>query len=214
MTDKIKLDIVSDVVCPWCIIGYKRVAQAITGMGLEDRIEVEWHPFELNPDMPPEGEEVHAHIGRKYGTTQDECIRTLAQMTELGAELGFKFDYFDGFKMVNTRDLHILLEYAKESNKQTELKMRLFEAFFSEHKDVSDRQILTQEIQHVGLNESKALARLDDDTFRNQVQAQEAYLHSLGISAVPTMIFNNSSVLTGAQPVDVYKEVLTEIVEH
>jgi predicted DsbA family dithiol-disulfide isomerase len=213
MVDIIKLDIISDVVCPWCIIGYKRVAKAISEMGIGDMVEIEWQPFELNPDMPAEGEEVHAHIRWKYGTTHDECIHTLAHMTQLGAELGFKFDYFDGFKMVNTRDLHVLLDYAKESGKQTELKMRLFEAFFSERKDVSDRQILTQEIQSIGLNADKALLRLDDDEACKRVQDQEAYWKRLGVSAVPTMVFNNSSSLTGVQSVDVYRQVLAELVE-
>lgn len=109
MSDKIKLDIISDVVCPWCIIGYKRLGKAIFEMGMQDKVELEWQPFELNPDMPAEGEDLPAHITRKYGTTPDESARSLDNMTKLGAELGFKFDYFDGMKMVNTRDVHILL---------------------------------------------------------------------------------------------------------
>ncbi|MBU0946544.1 MAG: DsbA family oxidoreductase [Proteobacteria bacterium] len=213
MADTIKLDIISDVVCPWCIIGYKRLLAAISELGIQDKVEIEWQPFELNPDIPAEGEEVSVHIARKYGMTPDESSRTLAHMTNLGAELGFKFDYFDGMKMVNTRDVHILLDYAKEFGKQTELQLRLFEAFFSERKDVSDRQILTQELQRVGLTVAEALARLDDIDTRNRVQAQEAYWHSLGVSSVPTMVFNRASSLTGAQPVDVYKQVLAELVE-
>ncbi len=213
MTDKIKMDLISDVVCPWCIIGYKRLERAISEMGLQDKVELEWHPFELNPDIPAEGENLPAHITRKYGTTPDESIRTLANMAELGAELGFEFDFFDGMKMVNTRDVHILLDYAKEFGKQTELGIRVFEAFFSERKDVSDRQILTQELQSVGLNVDEALSRINDDDARKRVQGQEAYWHSSGVSSVPTMVFNHSSMLTGAQPVDVYKQILAELLE-
>ena len=214
MEDKIKLDIISDVVCPWCIIGYKRLEKAISEMGIQDKIEIEWQPFELNPDMGADGEDVPAHIAHKYGTTPEEIRRSLLDLTNLGAELEFDFDYFDGMKMVNTRDLHILLDYANEVGKQTELNIRLFEAFFSERKNLSDRTILTQELQSVGLPVDEALARLDDNTARERVQAQEAYWQNLGVSAVPTVIFNHSSALTGAQSVDVYKQVLAELVEH
>lgn len=213
MKDKIKLDIISDVVCPWCVIGYKRVEHAIAEMGIEDQVEIEWHPFQLNSYMPEEGEEVHGHMARKYGTTPDDSRRTLGQITTLGAELGFTFDFFDGFKMVNTGDLHILLDYAKESGRQTELKMRLFKACFSERKNVADRKILAQELQIIGLNVEEALLRLDDDTFRNQVQIHEKKWKGLGVSAVPTMVFNNSGSLVGAQQVDVYKQVLSELLE-
>lgn len=213
MADKIKLDIISDVVCPWCIIGYKRLKQAISEMKIQDKIEIEWQPFELNPHMPADGEEIVDHMSKKYGMIPDESIRSLTNMTELGVEIGFTFDFFNGMKMVNTRDVHILLDYAKASGKQTELKSRLFEAFFSEQKDVSNRQVLTREIQCVGLNVDEALARLEDPAVRERVQAQEAYWHNLGVSSVPTMVFNRSNVLNGAQPVAVYKQVLAERVE-
>ncbi len=214
MADKIKLDIISDVVCPWCVIGYKRMEKAISEMGIQDKVELEWQPFELNPDMPAEGEDLPAHLTKKYGTTLDDSIRTLANWTELGAELGFKFDYFDGMKMVNTRDVHILLEYAKEFGKQTEPETRLLEAVCSERKDVSDRHILTEEIQRVGLNVGDALARLDDVAIRERVQVQEVYWRNLGVFSVPTVVFDHSSALKGAQPVDVYKDVFAELLEH
>lgn len=213
MKDKIKLEIISDVVCPWCIIGYKRLERAISELGIQNKVELEWQPFELNPEMGADGEDVSAHIAKKYGTTPEEIGRSLSDMTNLGAELGFYFDYFDGMKMVNTRDVHILLDYASEIGKQTELNMRLFEAFFSERKDVSDRGILTQELQSVGVNVDEALARLDDNTARERVLAEETYWLKLGVSAVPTVIFNHSSALTGAQSVAVYKQVLAGLAE-
>lgn len=213
MADKIKLDIISDVVCPWCIIGYKRLEQAISEMGIEDKVELEWQPFELNPDMPAEGEDIQEHIARKYGSTPEESLRSRANMTNLGEERGFKFEFSDGKRIVNTRDAHILLDYAKECGKQTELQMRLFEAYFSEGKDVSDRQILTQELKRVGLNVDEALARLDDTSARERIQEQEEYWQSLGVSSVPTVVLNRSSAVTGAQPVEVYKRVLAELID-
>ncbi|MFT5699883.1 MAG: putative DsbA family dithiol-disulfide isomerase [Desulforhopalus sp.] len=214
MTSKIKLDIISDVVCPWCIIGYNRVSKAISELELQDRVEIEWHPFQLNPDMPVEGEDAHAHMSRKYGMNQEDIRGTFAQMTALGAEVGFTFDFFDSFKMVNTSDLHILLDFAKESGKQTDLKMRLFKACFSERKNVSDRRILAQELQSVGLNVNEGLARLADQKIREKVRIHEAHWKGLGVSGVPTMIFNNSDTFTGAQPINIYKQVLSSCLEN
>lgn len=210
-TDKIKLDIISDVVCPWCTIGYKRLEKAIHEMGVQDRIEIEWQPFELNPHMPVAGENVKEHIANKYGASPEDQIRSQEHMNQAGAELGFTFDYFDEMRMVNTRDAHILLDHAKEKGKQTELKMRLVTAFFSERKDVSDREILMQEVKAIGLDPNDALSKLDNDDARYEVQSKESYWQNLGVSSVPTMVFNGKSAVTGAQPVDVYKQILTEL---
>lgn len=211
--NKIKLDIISDVVCPWCIIGYKRLEKAISELGTQDRVELEWQPFELNPNMPSEGEDVEAHRAHKYGMTKEDGKKSQANMTELGAELGFKFDFFENMRIVNTREAHILLDYAKESGKQTELKLHLFEAFFSQRKNISKREILKEVLYSVGLNVDEALLRLDDDDVREQVITQEKYWQGLGVSSVPTIVFNRSSAINGAQPVEVYKQILTELIE-
>ncbi|MFT4831631.1 MAG: putative DsbA family dithiol-disulfide isomerase [Psychroserpens sp.] len=213
MAVKIKIDVISDVVCPWCTIGYKRLEKAISEMGIGDKIELEWQPFELNPHMPSEGENVKEHIANKYGASPEDQKRSQEHMAEVGAELGFTFDYFDDMKIVNTRDAHILLDFAKEQGKQTELKMRLVTAFFSERKDVSDRDILLQELKNIGLNTDAAMTRLDDDNARYEIQSKETYWQSVGVSSVPTIIFNNKSALTGAQPVGVYKQVLSELLD-
>ncbi|WP_034924149.1 DsbA family protein [Gillisia sp. CAL575] len=213
MSEKIKIDIVSDVVCPWCTIGYKRLEKAIAEMGVEDKVEIEWHPFELNPNMPVEGENVQEHIANKYGASLEDQKRSQQHMKEVGSELGFKFDYFDDMRMVNTRDAHILLEYAKENGKQTELKMRLVESFFSERKDVSTKEILKLALKEVGLNVDEGMARLESDEARTEVKTKEAYWQNLGVSSVPTIVFNKKSAVTGAQPVSVFKEVLTEMLQ-
>ncbi|MBK5209018.1 MAG: DsbA family oxidoreductase [Flavobacteriaceae bacterium] len=209
MKDKIKIDIVSDVVCPWCIIGYKRLEKAISELGIQDKIELQWQPFELNSKMPSEGENVQEHIAKKYGSSLEDQMRSQARMTEFGAELGFQFDYFDEMRMVNTRDAHILLDYAKEEGKQTELNLRFVTAFFSERKDISKREILIKELEEVGLDKNEALERLENDEALDQVIAKESFWQRRGVSSVPTMVFNETSALTGAQPVDVYKQVLT-----
>lgn len=213
MAEKIKVTVISDVVCPWCIIGYKRLEAAIAKLGMQDTVEIEWEPFELNADMPAEGEDLQVHMARKYGMAQRDCISSFATMELLGAKEGFKFDFFDGMKMVNTRDAHVLLKYAKESGLQTKLELRLFRAFFSEQKDVSDHQVLIQAVKDVGLDADEARRRLTDTEAHERVQAREAHWRNLGVMSVPTMIFNHSTSFNGAQTVDVYKQVLTELAE-
>lgn len=211
MSDKIKLDIISDVVCPWCIVGYKHLEAAINELGLQDRVEIEWQPFELNSDMPAQGEELRAHVLRKYGAKREDSDKARAHISALGAEYGFEFDYFDGMKIVNTRDAHVLLDYAHEQGLQNQLKQRLFAAFFTEQKDVSDRAVLLAEAQSVGLDTAAATLALDDSERRSRVVSQEQQWQRQGVSGVPTVIFNRRSAMTGAQPQATYKEVLQEL---
>ena len=212
MKEKLKIDIVSDVVCPWCTIGYKRLEKAISELGIEDQVEIEWQPFELNPQMPEEGQNVIEHIGEKYGASLEQQRASQQHMAEAGAELGFTFDYFDEMRMANTLEAHILLEYAKAFDKQTELKMRLTTSFFSERKDVSKRDVLKQALLDVGLNAEEGMAKLDNEEARIEVKTKEGYWQNMGVTSVPTIVFNRTSAVTGAQPVEVFKEVLSELI--
>ncbi|MBP0903775.1 DsbA family protein [Mariniflexile gromovii] len=213
MKEKLKIDIVSDVVCPWCTIGFKRLEKAIKELGIEDQVEIAWQPFELNPQMPTEGQDLHEHIAEKYGATLEQQKESQQRMIEAGEELGFTFDYFEGMRMSNTFEAHILLEYAKDFGKQTDLKMRLTTAFFSERKDVSKRDVLKQALLDVGLNAEEAIAKLDNEEARYEIRSKENYWKNLGVNSVPTVVFNRKSAVTGAQPVDVFKQVLTELLE-
>jgi predicted DsbA family dithiol-disulfide isomerase len=211
MSTKIKIDVVSDVVCPWCIVGYKRLEKAIAELDIADKIELEWQPFELNPAMPIAGENINEHLTKKYGSSAEDNARNRANLTSLGAAEGFTFDFYDAMRMVNTREAHVLLDYAKESGKQTALNIRLITAFYSERKDVSDRAILAEELKTVGLNVEEGLARLDAPSSKADIHTKENYWHEMGISGVPTVVFNRTSALTGAQPLETYKQVLTEL---
>lgn len=212
MKEKLKIDIVSDVVCPWCTIGYKRLEKAIIELGIQDQVTIEWQPFELNPNMPSEGQNITEHLTEKYGSTLEQQKESKQNMTNVGKELDFTFDYFDEMRMVNTFEAHILLEYAKEHGKQTELKMCLTTAFFSERKDVSTREILKQALQTVGLNSDEGLAKLDNDEARKEIRTKQNYWKNLGVTSVPTIVFNRKSALTGAQPVATFKQVLSELI--
>ena len=213
MESVIKIDVVSDVVCPWCIIGYKRLEQAIQELGLENKIELEWQPFELNPNMSAEGENLRQHLAKKYGTTPEDSVRARDNLTNLGKEVGFDFDYFDDMKMVNTRDAHVLLQWAEQFGKQTELKLALFAAFFGQRKDVSDRNTLAAILTDIGLDANMGIATLDDASNADSIEYQESQWHQLGVSSVPTVVFNMESAVTGAQPVEVYKQILSEYAE-
>ncbi|ARV05620.1 thioredoxin [Polaribacter sp. SA4-10] len=213
MKEKLKIDIVSDVVCPWCTIGYKRLEKAINELGIQDQVEIEWQPFELNPNMPVEGQNVQEHISEKYGATLEQQKESQQEMVAAGAALGFTFDYFDEMRMSNTFDAHILLEYAKEFGKQTELKMTLTKAFFSDRKDVSKKEVLKQALLDVGLNVEEALSKLDNAAARSEVTKKETYWKDLGVNSVPTVVFNRKSAVTGAQPVATFKQVLSELIK-
>lgn len=213
MSKQLKIDIVSDVVCPWCIIGYKRLEQAIKELNVEEQVTIEWQPFELNPNMPKEGQLVQEHISEKYGASLEDQKQSQERMTQFGAELGFTFNYHDALRMVNTRDAHIVLEYANEQHKQTELNLELVSLFFSEGKDISEKTILLDAVETVGLNKTEAEQRLEDVSYKNEVVAKEKKWQNLGVTSVPTMVFNYKSALSGAQPVSVYKDVLKELLE-
>jgi len=213
MKEKLKIDIVSDVVCPWCTIGYKRLEKAIKELGIEDQIEIEWQPFQLNPNMPVEGQNLQEHIVEKYGSSPEQYRQMQEQMTAAGDSVDFVFDYYEEQRMANTFDAHILLEYAKEFNKQTKFKMRLTTAFFSERQDVSEREVLKKALLDVGLNAEEGMALLENEEARNEIKATEKYWKELGVNSVPTIVFDRKSAVTGAQPVDVFKQVLQEAIE-
>jgi len=209
--DKIKIDIVSDVVCPWCAIGYKRLSVAIDELKLQDKVEIAWHPFELNPDMPREGRNANEYLMDKYNLTEQKLQETRNNVTKLGKETGFEFDYFAEMRKVNSFNSHILLKYAKKFNKQTELKVRLQHAYFGERKDISQRSILKEELLAVGLNADEAMKLLDDENEIKAVENEEKFWRDQGVYAIPTIIFNNEFAQVGADEIKTYKEILTEL---
>lgn len=212
MSNKIQLDIISDVMCPWCVVGYKNLEQAITELGLAEQVELEWQPFELNPDMPQEGENLRDHIMRKYGSSAEESQRSRDQLAARGQAVGFDFNFYDSMRMVNSRHLHVLLDFALAYGKQTELKLRFFNAHFTEEKDLADLEVIAQELEAVSLDSNKALKRLKNADNVKKIEAQEFEWQRMGISAVPTVVFNRKSAVTGAQTVETYKQILQELI--
>lgn len=212
--NKIRIDIVSDVVCPWCAIGYKRLSLAIDELDIKDKVDITWHPFELNPNMPREGKNADEYLKDKLNLTEKQLREKRNSVTQLGKESGFKFNYTKDMLKLNTLNAHILLNYAKKYDKQTQLKVRLQEAYFGEGKNISSRDVLYKELQAVGLNADEAIKRLDDAKEVEMVRNEEAFWKDRGVYAIPTMVFDNKIARMGANKVETYKEILTQLLNN
>ena len=200
------IDIVSDVMCPWCIIGYKQLEQAlaITGMGARIR----WHPFELNPNMPLTGQNTSEHIQEKYGSTPEQSAQSRNQMQALGQELGFTFNWSPESRMWNTFITHQLLDFALSQGKQHPLKMALLTAHFTDQRDLSKKVVLIDVASSVGLSATDAARVIDSGELADTVREKQQFWTSRGVSGVPSMIFGRKYLVTGAQGADNYAEIL------
>ncbi|MGR3616594.1 MAG: DsbA family oxidoreductase [Paracoccaceae bacterium] len=207
----IQVDIVSDVVCPWCIVGYRQLGLALAETGL--KAAVRWHPFELNPQMPAEGQNLREHIVEKYGTTAEQSVQMRDQLSTLGRSLGFQFNYSDDMRMVNTFKAHQLLDWAEEHDLQNALKQALFATYFTDNADVSHSDVLVQTAENVGLNKAEAVRILDSGERAALVREKQAFWTSRGISGVPSMVFAGKYLTTGAQGQENYTQILTRCLE-
>jgi len=202
----IQIDIVSDVVCPWCIVGFRQLDRALQQENMLARIR--WHPFELNPTMPPEGQNLREHIMEKYGSTVEQSEQVRERLTQIGAELGFAFNFSDDSRMVNTFGAHQLLDWAESQGRQHPLKMALFQAYFTDQKDVSNFDVLLDTVQAAGLDRDAAKTALETEAHVAAVREKQQFWTSRGVSGVPSMVFGGKYLLTGAQGTDTYTQVL------
>lgn len=214
MAQPLRIDIVSDVVCPWCIIGYKQVEKALTLLPEPVDAEYHWHPFELNPDMPPEGEDAAEHIARKYGRTPEQGKQVRTQIKDAAEAVGFPFGETGARRLVNTFAAHKLLTRAGEVygwKKQTALKLALFSAYFQQGKDVSDEAMLLDIAESAALDRSEAQGWLADGTLSNAVRGEEAYWVGENISGVPAIIFDGKYMVPGAQSAETFAGVIGKV---
>ncbi len=205
------VDIVSDVVCPWCIIGYKQLLKALATLPGQFDVTVRWHPFELNPRMPEDGQDLREHLTQKYGASPEQSQAARARLSELGDSLGFTFDYFDGMRMVNTFRAHQLLHWAGELGRQTELKLALFEAFFSRREDVNAPAVLAAVAGRAGLDSAQASAVLTDARFAGAVRQEQQEWLDREVHAVPTFYFQQQYIVPGAQDAEAFARLLQKI---
>lgn len=221
MTAKVSIDIWSDVMCPWCIIGYSQLQKGLAELAGEVEAEVRWLPFELNPDMPAEGEGQEEHIARKYGRTPEQAAANRGQLLSIGERAGYSFAYAGAGEppkamMWNTFAAHKLLKWALiEAGPavQTQLKRALFDAHFQQRRNVGDPEVLADIAASVGLDRAGALAATRDDALGAIVRREEAAAWDMNISGVPAMIVNGKYLIPGAQEPETYAQVLRKVVE-
>jgi predicted DsbA family dithiol-disulfide isomerase len=207
----IKIDFVSDVVCPWCAIGLKSLEQALGKLGSDVTVELHFQPFELNPQMAAEGEDIGEHLARKYGSTPEQMRQNQQAIRERGAAVGFTFNMDKRTRIVNTFDAHRLLHWAALKGSQAELKQALLAAYFTDGRDVSSRDVLVDVAAAVGLDVAEARRVLDEDRYAQDVRAQEQFYQSQGIRAVPSVIVNDRYLIQGGQPAEVFEQTLRQI---
>lgn len=210
-SQKLQIDIVSDVMCPWCVIGYRQLATALEATDTPH--EIRWHPFELNPNMPPQGQDITEHLAEKYGSTKAQSDANRARLTQIGAELGFEFRYADDMRMHNTFNLHQLLHWAEQQGRKHDLKMALFVAHFTHARNLSDNTVLADVAAEIGLDRVEALAVLTDQRFATEVRMEEEHWINQGIQGVPAVVFNQRHLVTGAQGIENYTRILEQLSE-
>ena len=214
MSKVLHIDFVSDVVCPWCVVGLgglEAALETLKGEGIT--AEIRFQPFELNPQMPPEGETIVEHIGRKYGATPEQSARNRQMIHDRAAEVGFTINTGPDSRIWNTFDAHRLLHWAGDTapEKQAALKKALFEVHFTEGRNLTDPEVLADAAAAAGLDRAAAIEVLADDLYAEEVRAEEALWVSRGISGVPAVVVEGKWLISGGQPVAVFEEALRKM---
>ena len=210
---KLRIDFVSDVVCPWCAVGLASLEQALRQLQGEVEAEIHFQPFELDPNMPAGGMDVAGNLKRKYGMSDAQLAENQARIRDRGAELGFSFDFNARSRTWNTFDAHRLLHWAaaEAPERQLPLKRALLVANFSEGRDISDHAVLAEVAAGVGLDAQRASAVLAGGEFADAVRDAEKFFQGLGISSVPAVIVERKHRISGGQPPEVFERALREL---
>ena len=207
----LRIDLVSDVVCPWCVIGYLQLSKALAERAGKIDLELRWHPFELNPDMPAEGQDLREHMAQKYGASTEQSRSARSRLVEIGESVGFRFNYSDQTRMVNTFRAHQLLHWAGEKGCQTELQLSLFDTFFTRQQDVNDSRVLQDCAVAVGLPDDEAAAVINNGLYANEVRSQQQHWLEEGIQAVPCFVVNQQYMVQGAQDASAFGRMLDKL---
>jgi predicted DsbA family dithiol-disulfide isomerase len=207
----ITVDIVSDVVCPWCIIGYRALEVAVGQLGDRAEVVVRWHPFELAPNMPPEGQNVRDYSRERYGATPEQGLASRKRITDIGAALGIDFRFTPESRIYNTRKAHQLLLWSGEQGKQTALKMALFDAYFTGQANVSDDAVLLDVAESVGLDRAAATAILSDRRYADAVSAEIEHWVDQNVTGVPAFVINQKYMVPGAQDAETFGRIFDRV---
>jgi predicted DsbA family dithiol-disulfide isomerase len=211
-TTPIRIDFVSDVSCPWCAIGLSSLEVALSRLGDSVQAQIHFQPFELNPHMVPEGQDITEHLRQKYGASPAQQEQTREMIRQRGADVGFDFGVGMRSRIYNTFDAHRLLHWAGEQGKQKELKKALFDAYFTRGLDPSSRTLLVQLAGKVGLDEAEAVQVLSSGRYAQEVRDMEHFYQRNGIQSVPAVIINEKHLISGGQPPEAFERALRQIV--
>ena len=211
MATPLKIDFVSDVSCPWCVIGLRALEQAAERLAGEVQLDLHFQPFELNPQMAPEGQDIGEHLQQKYGASAEQREATRAAIAARGAELGFTFTPGARGRIYNTFDAHRLLHWAELQGRQPALKNALFKAYFTDGEDPSNHELLVRLAGDVGLDLAEARTLLQSDRYATEVREREQFYLQQGIHSVPAVIVNDRHLIQGGQPVEVFEQALRQI---
>lgn len=206
-----KIDFVSDVACPWCIIGLRALEEALARTADVVEATLTFQPFELNPDMLPGGQNIGEHIAQKYGSTPEQSAANRAMITARAAELGFTMAMTSDSRIYNTFDAHRLLHWAEASGRQAALKHALFTANFTDGKDPGDHDVLVAAAEAAGLDGIEAADVLASGRYADEVRTAEALWRGRGINAVPAIVINDRHLISGGQPIEVFENALRQI---
>ena len=205
----LRIDVVSDITCPWCAIGLQALDQAIARVGETVSVELHLHPFELNPDMPPEGEAIEHYASRKYGASADEIQRRQLLIRERGAQVGLQLA--TRTHVYNTFDAHRLLHWAGLEGRQYALKQALLAAYHIRGENPARHEVLLSAAREVGLDVQRAHELLASDTFADEVRASTQHWQERGVNSVPTMVFDQRYLVQGGQSVEGYEQLMRRI---
>jgi predicted DsbA family dithiol-disulfide isomerase len=206
----IKIDVVSDVVCPWCYIGKRRLEKAIDRLKDEIDFEVEYHPFELNPDTPKEGVNHKEYLIKKFGG-EARYQQLTNHVVDVAKQEGLNFNFSDATKTPNTLDAHRLIAFARKQGKQLEMKEALMSAYFEKRTDLTEPKNLIALATQLGMNAEDVKTFLESNELEAEVKMEEQLNQKRGISGVPFYIINNKYGVSGAQPTEDFMQVFTEV---
>lgn len=213
MPKPMKIDFVSDVSCPWCIIGLGGLEQALERVGDLVEADIHFQPFELNPGMPAEGQNIVEHVAQKYGSTPEQSAAARKMIQDRAAEVGFAMATGEQSRIYNTFDAHRLLHWAGLEGRQSALKHALFDAYFTDGENPSDHDVLVAAAGKAGLDEAIARDVLTSGRYGDDVRAAERRWHEAGVSAVPAVIINDKYLISGGQPAAAFERALRSIAE-
>lgn len=211
MATPLKIDFVSDVSCPWCVIGLGGLEQALARVGDLVSADIRFQPFELNPDMGPDGQNIVEHIGQKYGSTPAQSAASRAAIRERAASVGFEMKTDENSRIYNTFDAHRLLHWAGLNGGQAALKHALFKANFTDSQAMSDADVLVAAAKSAGLDEADAHRVLETGQYAQEVRDAEQAWRRAGINSVPAVVVNDRYLISGGQSTDYFEQALRQI---